>query len=86
MRLKIKNTTDLKVIMDTEVTDKGTSARFYTFDITLPEGIPDGEYEYTLQDDGLVLSTGIIKIQGHGDKPNEQYNKEIEYKQYGTGN
>lgn len=85
MKLTIKNTTDLNVILDTEVTDKGTSARFYTFDITLPEGIPDGEHEYTLQDDGLVLSTGIIKIQGKGET-DKQFNKEIAYKQYETEN
>lgn len=85
MKLTIKNTTDLNAILDTEVTDKGTSARFYTFDITLPEGIPDGEYEYTLQDDGLVLSTGIIKIQGKGGT-DKQFNKEIAYKQYETEN
>ena len=85
MRLTIKNTTDLNSILDTEVTDKGTCARFYTFDISLTDGIPDGEYEYTLQDDGLVLSTGIIKIQGKGEL-DKQFNKDISYEQYETGN
>lgn len=83
MKLTIKNTTDLNVILDTEVTDKGTSAGFYTFDISLPEGIPDGEYEYILQDEDVVLSTGIIKIQGKVN-PDEQFNKDIAYKQYET--
>ena len=83
MKLTIKNTIDLNVILDTEVTDTGTSARFFTFDISLPEGIPDGEYEYILHDDELVLSTGIIKIQGKADT-DKQYDKDIQYEQYET--
>lgn len=86
MKLTIKNTTDLKVILDTEVTDKGTSARYYNFDITLPEGIPDGEYEYILQDGEETLSTGIITIQGGVDYHKRQYDKTIQYEQYETGN
>lgn len=81
MKLTIKNTIDLNVILDTEVTDKGTSARFYTFDITLPEGIPDGEYEYTLKDGDTILSTGIINIRGKAEN-DTQYEKAIQYTQY----
>ena len=84
MTLTIKNTTDLQVIFSSEVTDKRTSDQYFTFDVTLPEGIPDGEYEYTLQDDGVVLSTGIMTIQGRRDNQNEQYNKDILYEQYET--
>lgn len=81
MRLTIKNTIDLNVILDTEVTDKGTSARFFTFDISLPEGIPDGEYEYTLKGGDTILSTGIINIRGKAEN-DTQYEKEIQYTQY----
>ena len=81
MTLTIKNTIDLNVILDTEVTDKGTSARFYTFDISLPEGVPDGEYEYTLKDGDTILSTGIINIRGRAEN-DTQYEKEIQYTQY----
>ena len=82
MTLTIKSTIDLKVILSTEVVDKRTSAGYYTFDITLPAGIPDGEYEYTLQDGDDILSRGIITIQGKQEVTKEQYNKPIEYEQY----
>lgn len=81
MTLTIKNTTDLQVIYSQEVTDKQTSSQYFTFDITLPEGIPDGEYEYTLTDGEVTLSTGIMTISGKADHP-EQYEKEIQYEQY----
>ncbi len=83
MKLKIKNTTDLREIYDSEVTDKGTSAGYYTIDISLPEGIPDGEYEYILSDGDNILSTGIMTILGDG-LEKKQYNKDIEYEQYTT--
>lgn len=84
MILKIRNTTDLQEIYNSEVTDKGTSGSYYTFDITLPEDIVDGEYEYILSDNDDVLSTGIITIQGKDTYPKEQYNKPITYEQYET--
>lgn len=81
MTLTIKNTTDLQVIYSQEVTDKQTSSQYFTFDITLPEGIPDGEYEYALTDGEVTLSTGIMTILGKASAP-EQYEKDIQYEQY----
>ena len=81
MTLTIKNTTDLQVIYSQEVTDKQTSSQYFTFDITLPEGIPDGEYEYALTDGEVTLSTGIMTILGKESAP-EQYEKDIQYEQY----
>lgn len=82
MILTIKSTIDLKVILQEDVTDKQTSAGYYTFDITLPDGIPDGEYEYTLRDGDDILSNGVMTIRGKNGVAKEQYDKETEYEQY----
>ena len=84
MRLTITNTIDHNVIYNQEVTDKGTSAKFYTLDITLPDGIPDGEYEYTLMDADGVLSTGIMTILGANRHRKTEYEKDVIYEQYET--
>lgn len=39
-----------------------SSDLFYCFDIKLPEGLNDGEYEYVLYDDGVQLVSGILQI------------------------
>lgn len=81
MTFTLKNTTDLSVIYSASVTDKETSEQFYVFDITLPSGIPDGEYEYSLTDDDVVLSSGLVTIKGNASVPTE-YNQDITYEQY----
>lgn len=46
-----------------DLDDKETSNLFYTFDITLPEGLVDGEYGYTLYDDmDRVVATGLLQV------------------------
>ena len=82
MIFSLKSTIDLNVVLSTEVTDKRTSAGYYTFDIVLPDGVPNGEYEYVLMDDDTVLSSGLLVI-GENFHPGE-YNKEISYEQYAT--
>lgn len=57
MRLEIKNTTDRNVILSMDVTDKETSRMYYVFDVNLPVGIPDGEYEYRLFDGTEIVSS-----------------------------
>lgn len=84
MTLTLKNTTDLTTILTQSVTDKETKAGYYTFDINLPSGIPDGEYEYTLKDGDNTLSTGIVTISGKVDFDKQQFNKTIQYEQYET--
>lgn len=50
-----------------------------------PEGLHEGEWEYTLAADGAVISNGLMQV---GQMPGEaavvQYNKEVEYKEYGN--
>jgi hypothetical protein len=51
-----------------------------------PEGLHEGEWEYTLRDaDGLVLSQGLMMVGAMpADAGAVQYNREIEYKEYGN--
>ena len=62
------------------VTDIPTYRAYYKFAISLPAGIPDGEYEYQLSKDGKDLSLGLLII-GASEAPT-QYDKDITYKQY----
>lgn len=62
MRLNIENKVT-KAKYDFTVTDKQTSGIYYVFDIQLPSGIDDGDYEYNLYDDDKVLvATGYVRI------------------------
>ncbi len=45
------------------LTDLGTSRTYYNLDVTLPEGIVDGQYNYALADDeGVIVATGIAQV------------------------
>lgn len=79
---KAKSTIDLAVEVDLEVTDQGSSEQYYNLAIELPEGIPNGEYEYTLYGGDRVLSTGLMVV-GDSTDPSE-YNKDVTYEQYET--
>lgn len=77
-----KSTIDLATMVNQEVIDLGTSDQYFNLAITLPAGLPNGEYEYTLTDGVSVLSTGLLVI-GESAFPS-QYNKDITYEQYTT--
>ena len=79
LTLKARNTIDQDFIID-RVLDLRTSDLYFNLSITLPEDCPDGEYEYALMDDNIVLSTGILVLQS-ADARNE-YDKDIVYEQY----
>ena len=80
--LKAKSTIDLDVEVNQEVTDLNTSDRYYIMNVTLPAGLPNGEYEYTLMVGDILLSSGLLAI-GENSHPSE-YNKDIQYEQYTT--
>ncbi len=46
----------------TGLTDLCTSALFWQFNITLPEGMLEGEYEYNLLDGNTVIARGVLQI------------------------
>lgn len=50
----------------TEVEDRSRSSLFYNFTLSLPEGLPDGEYTYRLTDGDTVLATGLLQIGRYG--------------------
>ena len=85
MKLTFKNNTDKKSY-DFNVTDLRDSGMFYHFDsITLPSGMPDGEYSYFLYDeDGKQVAEGLCQIGDYQLKPQEHtvYNNNNEYLQY----
>lgn len=79
---RAKSTIDLAVEVDMVVTDLRTSDLYYNIAVALPEGIPDGEYEYTLSVGDNILSSGMMMV-GEASDPSE-YNKDITYEQYET--
>lgn len=82
LSLHLRNTIDLDVVID-DVIDIQTSDLYFNLSISLPVGMVDGEYEYSLSDNGEILSTGILVI-GEMTAQTEQYNKSIQYEQYST--
>ena len=81
LTLQVRNTIDQDFVID-QVLDLNTSYLYYNLAIALPAGCPDGEYEYALMDDGIVLSTGILILESSQSR--NEYNKDIEYEQYNT--
>lgn len=75
-----KSTIDLDVKVNDVVIDLQTSNLYFNIAVTLPAGIPDGEYEYSLNVGDDVVASGLLVI---GDKSNpSEYNKTITYEQY----
>ena len=79
LTLKARNTLNQDFIID-QVLDLRTSDLYFNLAITLPEDCPDGEYEYALMDDNIVLSTGILGLQSADSRT--EYEKDIVYEQY----
>lgn len=67
---------------DREVVNIGSSALYFNISFLLEDGIPAGEYEYTLTDDEGLLSSGVMVV-GDLSIPVE-YNNEVTYEQYET--
>ena len=63
MTLKLRNNLTKVVYTFDNLEDKLTSRLFYTFDLTLQDGMDDGEYTYTLIDeDEHTVATGLVQI------------------------
>ena len=85
MKLLLKNGITKKNF-EYSVEDLNESSIFYTFNINIPDSLDDGEYEYTLKDDGeKILATGLIRV-GDFKQENKEYNnnKDKKYIQYGS--
>ena len=62
MELTLKNNVTKQEIVLTGLTDNGTNALFYQFNIALPNTVIDGEYTYCLKDGQTELAIGLIQI------------------------
>ena len=80
--LRLRSTVDLTVVLDEEVTDIGTSGLYYRTAVRLPEGCPDGSYEYELRSGGRTLSCGTVTVGKYRDGGITEYVKDEEYEQY----
>lgn len=79
MSLVLRNTTDQQETI-LSVTDLNTSGLYFTLSVALPEGIADGEYQYTLKNGNIQVSCGLLYI---GDLQSaSQYERTITYQQY----
>lgn len=79
MSLVLRNTTDQQETT-LSVTDLNTSGLYFNLAVALPEGIADGEYQYTLKNGNIQLSCGLLYI---GDLQSaSQYERTITYQQY----
>lgn len=60
--------------------DLSSSVNYYVFDISLPAGLSDGEYEYEIEGN-TIKSRGLAMLTA--DKRDViEYNKTIQYEQY----
>jgi hypothetical protein len=75
-----KSTIDLDVKVNQAVVDLITSKYYFKFNITLPENLPDGEYEYSVKAGNETIASGLLVI-GTATKPS-QLNEEKTYTQY----
>lgn len=63
MKLKLSNNVTKVVTIIENLTDLEGSAYNYEFDIELPGGLPDGEYNYVLMDDeNNPLASGLAMV------------------------
>jgi len=63
MILVLKNNVSKQEFVITGLTDLNTSVFYWSFDVVLPEGVIDGDYNYTLSDDNnVLLSSGLARI------------------------
>lgn len=63
MKLKLSNNVTKVVTILENIVDLAGSAYNYEFDVELPAGMDDGEYEYVLMDDeNNPLATGVAQI------------------------
>lgn len=79
MTLVIRNTTDLQETT-LSVTDLNTSGLYFNLAVTLPGGLADGEYQYSLKNGNIQVSCGLLYV-GDLQSPS-QHETTITYKQY----
>lgn len=82
MILKLTNNTTKKEYTFGELEDNLKSQVFYSFNITLPTGIEDGEYTYRLYDDeDKEIAVGLAQV-GDYVRQTIQHDNKTEYITY----
>ena len=79
MTLVMRNTTDLRETT-LSVTDLNTSGLYFNLAVSLPGGLADGEYQYSLKNGNIQVSCGLLYV-GDLQSPS-QHETTITYKQY----
>lgn len=79
MALVMRNTTDLQETT-LSVTDMNTSGLYFNLAVTLPGGLADGEYQYSLKNGNIQVSCGLLYV-GDLQSPS-QHETTITYMQY----
>ena len=84
MELKLINNLTKNTIYICGIEYKWMSSIFYSFDISLPEGVMDGEYTYQLiNDEGKMVSTGLLQVGDYENSNNEYKETKKGYIVYG---
>ena len=79
MSLVMRHTTDLQETT-LSVTDLNTSGLYFNLAVSLPGGLADGEYQYSLKNGNIQVSCGLLYV-GDLQSPS-QHETTITYKQY----
>lgn len=79
LTLALRSTVGLEIVVDAEAVDLETTPLYYQVAVALPDGVAEGEYEYTLADDTGALATGVAYV-GKLTNPTET-DTEIRYEQ-----
>lgn len=82
LELSLRSTVDMSVVLKTKISDIGTSSLYYRTAIVLPDGCPDGSYEYRLMSDGHIISSGTVTVGEYRRDHVTVYDKSEEYEQY----
>lgn len=71
-----------------DVTDINDSRLYFHFMTKIPEGYPDGEYNYYLYDDDMkeCYGQGLLQIGNYENKNTTKYTNNGTYKQYNGNN
>lgn len=83
LSLAIKGTLTHETIFSANVTDSGISEGYFNFNIGLPGGIQEGEYEYTLSQGDDIITSGVLVIGEYAGGATQYNNSEMKYEQYG---
>jgi hypothetical protein len=80
LTFQARSTINLDVVMDLQVLDLDISNQYFFLAVQVPEGAPEGEYEYQVKVDGEAVACGLLVIGERGIP--KQYEKPIQYEQY----